>query len=106
MFIKFIDELYKRIAIFICKKIRKKIFKMLDNAIILSIGKNIGSGAATIGVAGAGVGIGNVFGSYLVAVSQNPGIEKQLFTYAILGFALAEAIALFALMMSFLILFA
>jgi len=30
---------------------------------------------------------------------------KQLFAYAILGFALTEAIALFALMMAFLILF-
>jgi F-type H+-transporting ATPase subunit c len=32
-------------------------------------------------------------------------LAKQLFGYAILGFALTEAIALFALMMAFLILF-
>jgi F-type H+-transporting ATPase subunit c len=30
---------------------------------------------------------------------------KQLFAYAILGFAFTEAVALFALMMAFLILF-
>lgn len=43
--------------------------------------------------------------SLLVAFSRNPGLEKQLFAYAILGFALTEAIALFCLMMAFLILF-
>jgi F0F1-type ATP synthase membrane subunit c/vacuolar-type H+-ATPase subunit K len=32
--------------------------------------------------------------------------SKQLFSYSIIGFALTEAIALFGLMMSFLILFA
>jgi len=73
---------------------------------ILSQGlKSVGAGAATVGVAGAGVGIGLVFGSFLFAFSRNPELEKTLFGYAILGFALAEAIALFALMMAFFILF-
>jgi len=67
--------------------------------------KSIGAGAATIGVAGAGVGIGLVFGSFIFAFSRSPELEKQLFSYTILGFALVEAIALFALMMAFLILF-
>lgn len=67
--------------------------------------KSVGAGSATIGVAGAGVGIGLVFGSFLNAFSVSPELEKQLFSYTILGFALAEAIALFALMMSFFILF-
>lgn len=67
--------------------------------------KCIGAGLATISLAGAGVGIGNVFGSLLVGLSRNPQIEKTLFSYAILGFALTEAIALFGLMMAFLILF-
>jgi len=40
------------------------------------------------------------------SVARNPSLAKQLFGYAILGFALTEAIALFALMMAFLILFA
>lgn len=38
-------------------------------------------------------------------IARNPSLAKQLFGYAILGFALTEAIALFALMMAFLILF-
>jgi F-type H+-transporting ATPase subunit c len=67
--------------------------------------KSIGAGAATIGVIGAGVGIGLVFGSFILSFGRNAELEKQLFSYTILGFALAEAIALFALMMGFLILF-
>jgi len=68
--------------------------------------KGIGSGIATTGVSGAGIGIGIVFAAFITAVGKNPEIEKTLFPYTILGFALAEAIALFSLMMGFLILFA
>ncbi len=71
----------------------------------LTCTKQIGAGLAVIALAGAGAGIGNVFGSLLLAYSKNPSLEKQLFTYAIMGFALTEAIALFGLMMSFLILY-
>lgn len=67
--------------------------------------KFLGAGLATISLAGAGVGIGSVFSALLMSFSRNPGLEKQLFAYAILGFALTEAIALFGLMMAFLILF-
>ncbi|TIU44869.1 MAG: F0F1 ATP synthase subunit C [Mesorhizobium sp.] len=58
--------------------------------------KSIGAGAATIASAGAAVGIGNVFSSLIHSVARNPSLAKQLFGYAILGFALTEAIALFA----------
>jgi len=67
--------------------------------------KLIGAGAATIALAGAAIGIGTVFSSLIHSVARNPSLAKQLFGYAILGFALTEAIALFALMMAFLILF-
>ena len=72
---------------------------------MLQAARYIGAGLATIGLAGAGVGIGNVFGSFLIAISRNPLLLKTLFTYTILGFALVEAIALFGLMMAFLLLF-
>lgn len=65
--------------------------------------KSIGAGAATIALAGAAVGIGNVFSSLIHSVARNPSLAKQLFGYAILGFALTEAIASFAPMMAFLI---
>lgn len=73
---------------------------------LLQSSKLIGAGLATIALAGAGVGIGSVFAALMISVSRNPFMMKQLFTYALLGFALTEAIALFGLMMAFLILFA
>lgn len=67
--------------------------------------KSIGAGAATIALAGAAVGIGNVLSSSIHSVARNPSLAKQSFGYAILGFALTEAIASFAPMMAFLISF-
>uniref|UniRef100_A0A2K6TRZ1 ATPase protein 9 n=1 Tax=Saimiri boliviensis boliviensis TaxID=39432 RepID=A0A2K6TRZ1_SAIBB len=60
--------------------------------------KCISAGAATIGVAGSRAGIGTVFGSLTIGC--------QLFSYAILGFALSELTGLFQLMVAFLIVFA
>jgi F-type H+-transporting ATPase subunit c len=71
---------------------------------LLEASKKIGGGLATIGLAGAGAGIGTVFGSLILGISRNPSLRQELFRVAILGFALTEAIALFALMVTFLIL--
>jgi F-type H+-transporting ATPase subunit c len=72
---------------------------------MLQAAKYIGSGLATIGLAGAGVGIGVVFAGLIEGTARNPALRPQLFTYAILGFALSEATGLFALMMAFLLLY-
>ena len=74
--------------------------------ILVIAAKLLSAGIATIGVVGAGIGIGIVFGSYLNAVARNPGMKGDLFSTMILGFALTEATALFALLMAFLLLFA
>jgi F-type H+-transporting ATPase subunit c len=76
----------------------------MDN--VLQAAKFIGAGLATIGLAGAGVGIGMVFSGLITGTARNPSIRPQLFQYAILGFALSEATGLFALMIAFLLLFA
>jgi F-type H+-transporting ATPase subunit c len=67
--------------------------------------KTIGAGLATIGLAGAGAGIGILFAGLVIALARNPSLKKDLMAVTILGFALTEAIALFALMMAFLLLF-
>jgi F-type H+-transporting ATPase subunit c len=72
---------------------------------LLLSAQKIGAGLSTSGLAGAGVGIGLIFASLIVGVSRNPQLKDDLFRLAILGFALTEAIALFALMIAFLILF-
>jgi F-type H+-transporting ATPase subunit c len=45
-----------------------------------------------------------VFASLVLGISRNPSMKDEMFRMAILGFALTEAIALFALMIVFLIL--
>ncbi|KAK4234129.1 ATP synthase F(0) complex subunit C3, mitochondrial [Achaetomium macrosporum] len=75
-------------------------------AALITAAKVHGAGAATIGLAGAGVGIGTVFGALINGVARNPSMRGQLFSYAVLGFAFAEATGLFALMVAFLLLYA
>lgn len=72
----------------------------------LQSAKMIAAGLATIGLSGSGAGIGIVFCGLMIGYSRQPKFEEKLFGYAILGFALTEAVALFALMMAFLFLFA
>jgi F-type H+-transporting ATPase subunit c len=72
---------------------------------IVTAAKSIGAGLATIGVVGAGAGIGIVFGALVLGVSRNPIQEPKLFQLTLLGFALCEAMGLLAIMMAFLILY-
>ena len=67
--------------------------------------KVIGSGLATFGLAGAGIGIGLVFHSLISGVARNPSQRDNLFGLAILAFALVEAIALFSILISLLLLY-
>jgi F-type H+-transporting ATPase subunit c len=69
------------------------------------IGKSCGAGLATIGLAGAGVGVGVVFASLVFISGRCPSEAKNVFKLAMLGFALTEAVGLSALMMAFLILY-
>lgn len=73
---------------------------------MLKAAKLIGAGLATIGVGGAAVGIGVIFAGLIQGTSRNPSLRAVLFNQAILGFALTEALGLFALMMAFMLLFA
>lgn len=61
---------------------------------MLQASKIIGTGLATTGLIGAGVGIGIVFGALILGVARNPALRGQLFGYAILGFAFSEATGL------------
>jgi len=70
------------------------------------VARRIGSGLATAGLGGVGTGIGLVFSGLIKGFSRNPSLKDDLFSYAIFGFALTEAIGLFALMMAFMLLYA
>ena len=63
---------------------------------LLQSSQKIGAGLSTFGLAGAGIGIGFIFGSLVLGVSRNPNLKDDMFKFAILGFSL---------MIAFLILF-
>ena len=67
--------------------------------------KLIGAGIATIGLAGVGVGIGQVFAAFITAVARNPAAQPIVFPFTMLGFALVAAVALYALLIAFLVLY-
>ncbi|HEX4292848.1 MAG TPA: F0F1 ATP synthase subunit C [Rhizomicrobium sp.] len=67
--------------------------------------KMIGAGLACIALVGAGIGIGNVFGSYLSGALRNPGAAASQTVNMYIGFALCEATGLFGLLVAMIILF-
>lgn len=72
---------------------------------LTSSAKLVGAGLAAIGVIGAGIGIGIVFGCLVLAIGRNPSHEKKLVQLALIGFALCEVMGLLAIVMSFFILY-
>lgn len=46
-------------------------------AAIVTAAKAQGAGLATIGLAGAGIGIGTVFGSLITGVARNPSLRGE-----------------------------
>ncbi len=63
----------------------------------------LGMGLAAAGFAGAGVGIGYIFGKMIEAVARQPEAEARVGKYMWIGFALVEAIALYGLVIAFII---
>ena len=67
--------------------------------------KYIGAGIACLGMGGAGIGLGTIFGNYLAGALRNPAAAASQFPNLLLGFALAEATGLFGLVVALIILF-
>jgi F-type H+-transporting ATPase subunit c len=67
--------------------------------------KMIGAGLAAIALAGVGVGMGNVFATTISTIGRNPSVQDRVSGIMWIGFALVEAIALFALLIAFMVLF-
>jgi len=65
----------------------------------------IGAGLAAIGLGGVGVGIGNVFATTISTIGRNPSIQSRVAALMWIGFALVEAIGLYALLVAFIVLF-
>jgi F-type H+-transporting ATPase subunit c len=67
--------------------------------------KYIGAGLACLGMAGAAVGVGNLFSNYLSGALRNPSAAPGQFSNLIFGFAVTEAMGIFSLLVAILILF-
>jgi F-type H+-transporting ATPase subunit c len=70
------------------------------------IGKYIGAGIACIGMGGAGIGVGTIFGHYLAGALRNPSAARGQFTNLMIGFAVTEALGIFSLVIAFMLLYA
>ncbi len=68
--------------------------------------KYIGAGLACIGMAGAGIGLGNLFGQFLSGALRNQLAADGQRGTLLLGFALTEALGIFSLLVALLLLFA
>ena len=72
---------------------------------IVEAAKFIGAGLAMIGALGGGIGIGMSVHGAMNGMARNPDAYGNLLTNMILGIAFSEAIAIYCLVISFLLLF-
>ena len=68
-------------------------------------GQFIGAGLATLGMIGAGLGVGNIFGSFLEGALRNPTAAGGQIGNLFVGAALVEALGILAFVLGILILF-
>lgn len=69
-------------------------------AIFLGAGLAIGFAAL-----GAGIGMGRAIGGAVEGISRNPGAGNRIFTVMIVGLALIESLAIYALVIALILLF-
>ena len=67
--------------------------------------KQIGAGLATLGMIGAGIGVGNIFGNFLSAAVRNPSAAASQIGNLFVGAALAEALGILAFVLGILLKF-
>lgn len=71
----------------------------------LEASRLLAAALALLPIAGVGIGLGMIFGSYNEAIGRNPGASDLLEKKFFLTFAFTEALAIFALVVSLIILF-
>ena len=73
---------------------------------IAELGQYIGAGLAAIGSGVAAVGVGNVAGNFLSGALRNPSAAAGQTATLFIGIAFAEALGIFAFLVSLLLMFA
>ena len=75
--------------------------------VIFAVGAMIGAGLAIgLGAIGAGAGIGNAENGACQAVGRNPGVQGKIMMVMLVGMAMAESIAIYALVIALILLYA
>lgn len=75
--------------------------------VLFAFGAMLGSGLAIgLGAIGAGAGIGNAANGACQAVGRNPGVQGKIMTVMLVGMAMAESVAIYALVVSLVLLYA
>jgi F-type H+-transporting ATPase subunit c len=77
----------------------------MDSASVIAAAHAIGAGIACIGMGGAGIGLGHIFGNYLAGAIRNPAAADGQFGRLIFGFAITEALGIFSLLIALILLF-
>lgn len=67
--------------------------------------KFIGAGIACFGMAGAAIGVANIFGNFLSGALRNPSAAPSQFSNLIFGFAVTEALGIFSFLVALILLF-
>ena len=78
----------------------------MDPVATMTAAKYIGAGIACIGMGGAGIGVGSIFGNFLASAIRNPAAADGQFGRLMIGFALTEALGIFSFLVALLLLFA
>jgi F-type H+-transporting ATPase subunit c len=79
----------------------------LHSKAIFAVGAMIAAGLAIgIGAVGAGLGIGTAASGACGAVGRNPGVQGKIMMTMLVGMAMAESIAIYALVVSLVLLYA
>jgi F-type H+-transporting ATPase subunit c len=75
--------------------------------VIFAFGAMLGAGLAIgLGAIGAGAGIGNAANGACQAVGRNPGVQGKIMTVMLVGMAMAESVAIYALVVALVLLYA
>ena len=77
-----------------------------EAAALIALGlKYLGAGLAMTGAIGAGAGVGIVVGGAVQGIARNPDAAGEIQSNMILGVALAEAVAIYALVVALILIF-
>ncbi|GHU01408.1 hypothetical protein FACS1894186_4050 [Alphaproteobacteria bacterium] len=73
---------------------------------IAEAAKYIGAGMCALSMLGAALGVSNIWSTIITTVGRNPSVKGDVNLYAWAGFAVTEAIALYALVIALITIYA